>query len=172
MKKILTLFIIFLTTLFSFTNNQSLLVNAASVTTTEEIINKEIISKEIIPLDDSYYMEVITYDTTFAQANTASTTATTYTKSPSKTHNIKNAANNTLVSYTLYATFTYNGSTSSCTSVSYSTTVYDSTWCFTSATASRSGNKATGSYTAKCPTLGQTVSNTITITCDANGNIS
>lgn len=169
MKKIISSLTIFLTTLFVFANNHVLLTNAASATTTEEIIKGNVISTEIIPLDESYYMEVITYDTTPSQVSRATASKV---KKASKTHNIKNAADATLVSYTLSAEFTYNGTTSTCTYVSHSETVYDSTWYFSSATASKSGNKATGSYTAKCPTLGQTVSNTITITCDANGNIS
>lgn len=174
MKKFLTPLTIFLTTLFAFTNSQVLPVNAASITTTEEITNDEItngeiISTEIIPLDDSYYMEVITYDTTTSQISPATTTRT---KSASKTHNIKNTFNTTLASFTLSANFTYDGSTSKCTSASHSEVIYNSHWSFSSATASWTGNMAIGSYIAKCSSPSQTVSKTLTITCDANGNIS
>lgn len=169
MKKITSLFIIFLITFLSFANTKTLLANAAPTFTPEKIINGEIVNTEIIPLDELYYLEVITYDTTSPQVSTASTTSTV---EGAKTHNLKNIFGSVVASYTLYATFSYNGKTSSCTSAIHNETIYDSTWSFTSATASKSGNKATGSYTAKCPSIGQTVSNTITITCDANGNIS
>ncbi len=169
MKKFLTPLAIFLTTLLTFTNSQPLLANAASATTAVEIANGEVVSTEIVPLDESYYIEVITYDTNSSGVSTA---ATTYTRSAAKTHNLKNIYDETVASYTLSATFTYNGSTSKCTSASHSTAIYNSAWKFTSATSSKSGNKATGSYTAKCSFPSQTVSKTITITCDANGNIS
>lgn len=173
MRKAISLLVIFLTTLFSFTNNQTLLANAASELTNEKTINREVINTEIIPLDESYYLEVITYDTTPTEVNTAvSAAATTRTVDAAKTHNIKNIYNTTVASYTLFATFTYNGSTSKCTSASHSETISNSYWSFTSAFASWTGNKAIGSYTAKCSSPSQTVSKTLTITCDANGNIS
>lgn len=164
MKKIATLFTIFLYTLFTFTNINPFIVHAASQQTTGTIIHSE-----IIPLDESTYIEVITYDNTSPQQTAA---RTTYSKSASKTYNIKNSSQVTLASFTLSCTFTYNGSTSTCTSASHSEAIYDSTWTFTSATASRSTNKGIGSFIAKCSATGQTVSKTLTLTCDKNGNIS
>lgn len=163
MKKIISLFTIFLYTLFTFVNISPLAVHAASQQTTGTIIHSE-----IIPLDESTYIEVITCDNTSPQQ----AARTTYSKSASKTYNIKNSSQVTLASFTLSCTFTYDGSTSTCTSASHSEAIYDSTWKFTSATASRSGNKGIGSFIAKCSATGQTVSKTLTLTCDKNGNIS
>ncbi len=168
MKKILTLFTVFLTTLFSFAGSQTLLVNAASTQTIEKTVEGKIVAKEVIPLNESYYLEVVTSDTTSPLATMA---RTTYSRSASKTHNIKNIYGNTVASYTLSATFTYNGSSSKCTSASHSESISVSGWRFSSATASWSGNKAIGSYLVKCSALNQSITNTITITCDANGNI-
>ena len=169
MKKFISLSIIFLTTLFSFANLQPLLANAAPISTAEKITGGKIINTEIIPLDESYYLEVITYAATSSQISTASTTKSV---PAAKTHNIKNIYNETIASYTLSATFTCDGSTSRCTSASCSRTVNNSAWSFTSYSAAWTGNTAFGSYTAECVYPKQTVSNTITITCDANGHIS
>lgn len=76
---------------------------------------------------------------------------------------------------TLKATFTYDGSTSRCTSVNSPTvTIYDSTWSLDSKSCSKSGNTATGTITmAKKLLLGSgKVPITLTLSCDKNGNLS
>ena len=45
--------------------------------------------------------------------------------------------------------FTYDGSTSSCTSVTKATYIYDSVWKVTAESCSKSGNKAYGDFTVK-----------------------
>ncbi|MBQ7597503.1 MAG: hypothetical protein IJU56_02875 [Clostridia bacterium] len=73
------------------------------------------------------------------------------------------------------ATFSYNGTSASCTDVSKSTTIYDSAWKCTSSSCSKSGATATGNFTFKRYVLlvpVQTVNKTLTLTCDANGNVS
>jgi len=75
----------------------------------------------------------------------------------------------------LTGSFTYTGSTSSCTSASISTTVYNSAWYTASKSASKSGNTAYGSATMGRKNLGVTVQNvpvSLTLTCDADGNLS
>jgi hypothetical protein len=79
-----------------------------------------------------------------------------------------------LWSASITATFTYNGTTSSCTSVSKSTTIYKSSWKCTASSCSKSGATATGNFTFKryvtlIPV--QTVNKTLSLTCDKNGNI-
>lgn len=72
------------------------------------------------------------------------------------------------------ASFTYNGVTASCTSVSKSTTIYDTSWKCTASSCSKSGATATGSFTFKYYLLGvpvKTINKTLTLTCDPNGNI-
>ena len=76
---------------------------------------------------------------------------------------------------TLSASFSYNGSTSSCTSSSCSISIYDSAWYTISSGASRSGNTATVNATMGRKNLGvttKTASCTITLSCDANGKLS
>ena len=76
---------------------------------------------------------------------------------------------------TLKATFTYDGSTSRCTSVdSPSVVIYDNTWSLDSKSCSKSGNTATGNITmAKKLLLGNgKVPITLTLSCDKNGNLS
>ena len=127
-------------------------------------------STEIIYVNEDIYIEV-----TITEEPISSTYATTQTKSASKTHTIKNTNGDTIATFKLNATFSYNGSTSSCTSVSHSTTISDDSWKFTETSSSKSGNKATGSFTIKDYLLFvnvQTISKTITLTCDANGNLS
>ena len=73
------------------------------------------------------------------------------------------------------ATFTYDGSTSRCTSVdSPSVVIYDNTWSLDSKSCSKSGNTATGNITkAKKLLLGSgKVPITLTLSCDKNGNLS
>ncbi len=74
----------------------------------------------------------------------------------------------------LTGTFTYNGVTASCTSVSKSTTIYDNAWRCTASSCSKSGATATGDFTFKRYVLlvpVQTINQNITMTCDPNGNI-
>lgn len=126
-------------------------------------------STEIMPINDSYYVETttVTHENVFS----IMTRSTSSSKSISRVCKIKNAADNTLATYTLNATYTYNGTSSSCTSASCSTSITDSAWKFTAASASRSGNKANGSYTATCRSINQTVSDSVSVSCSANGTI-
>lgn len=85
-----------------------------------------------------------------------------------------NDSNNLEWTASLTGTFSYNGTTASCTNVSKSTTIYASAWKCTSSSCSRSGATATGNFTFKKYTLGiptQTINETISMTCDKNGNI-
>lgn len=78
-------------------------------------------------------------------------------------------------SVTLWATFTYTGSSATCTKASTTYVIYDSAWKITKNTASKSGRTATADFVMKKYWLGiitYTVPGTITLTCDNNGNIS
>lgn len=75
----------------------------------------------------------------------------------------------------MHATFTYNGSTSSCTSVnSLTVKVYDDIWSLDSKSYSKSGNTATGNVTMAIKLLvgSGKVPITLTLSCDKNGNLS
>lgn len=74
----------------------------------------------------------------------------------------------------LTASFTYNGTTSSCTSVSRTKTIYDTAWKCTASSCSKSGATATGDFTFKHYVIGipnKTINKTLTLTCSPNGTI-
>lgn len=155
MKKIfislLTIILLFVTTIP---------VNAASpVTKTVKITTFE-----------NGYRAIITTET-FENVTTARAASSITT---SRTYELENNSGKIVAAFKLTAKFSYNGSTSSCTSATYSTSIFNDEWSFTEASANRSGNRATGSFTAKLIHLGitrQTISDTVTLTCDKNGNI-
>lgn len=75
----------------------------------------------------------------------------------------------------LSGTFTYTGSSSSCTSSSVDTTIYDSAWYVVSKSASKSGNEATASVKMGDRPDGTTVRIVpvdLSLECDENGNLS
>lgn len=107
------------------------------------------------------------------------------------TGDVSPRATNTRIAYRLYqyfdssdnlewearldASYTYDGTTSNCTSASCTVTIYDSKWYEISNTTTRSGSTATTQLTMGRKFLGVTVSKpeyTITLTCDKDGNMS
>lgn len=75
----------------------------------------------------------------------------------------------------LTGSFTYTGSSAVCTASSVAVTVYNSTWYEISKSASKSGDTATASVTMGQKVGGITtlkVPADISLTCDANGNLS
>lgn len=105
-------------------------------------------------LDNGDYIETtITYYETNSRAAT---------KSGSKTSNYKNGDGVTMWSVTVNGTFTYNGTTSSCTSVSHSTTAPGTNWSIKSSSCTKSGNCASATATATHKVL--LVSNDYTLT--------
>lgn len=75
----------------------------------------------------------------------------------------------------LNGTFTYTGSSATCTASSCNVTIYDSAWYIVSKSAGKSGNTATANMTMGKKLLGVTVTKVpanLTLTCDANGNLS
>ncbi len=116
--------------------------------------------------DDGSYMEIgIEYVSTRA----------TNTRVAYKYHRYYDSSDNLEWEAQLHCTFTYDGTTSSCTSASCTVTIYDSKWYEISNTTSRSGSTATTQLTMGRKLLGITVSKpqyTITLTCDKDGNLS
>ena len=75
----------------------------------------------------------------------------------------------------LSGTFTYTGSSSTCTDSSISINISNSAWYVISQGAGKSGNTANASATIGKTLLGVTVARVpvnLTLTCDANGNLS
>ena len=97
------------------------------------------------------------------------------TKTGTKTQAYYDASGNTDWKAVLSGTFSYTGSSATCTASSVSVTVYDSDWYTVSKSASKSGATASASVTMGYKVLGVTTkktSATPTLTCDANGNLS
>lgn len=98
--------------------------------------------------------------------------STSNTKNASKMIHIKDGKGVTLATYTLNATFTYNGKTSTCTKTNYSSSIKKSGWSFSSRTTSKNGNKAYGSCVLKSSNSTKKYSGSIQLSCTKNGVIS
>ena len=119
--------------------------------------------------DGSY--DIITTTSHFTISNLLNTKGTS---SKTKTNEHHNADGSIAWKASITATFSYNGTTASCTDVTKSTVIYNSAWKCTAASCSKSGATATGNFTFKRYVLlvpVQTINKTLTLTCDANGNI-
>ncbi len=100
---------------------------------------------EIEYLENGDYIETVLENETIIIPSDA--TATTVTKT--KVKNYKNSAGTILWSIKVQGTFTYNGTTCSCTNAEHQATSYASTWTIISASHSRRGNAATATATAR-----------------------
>lgn len=93
----------------------------------------------------------------------------------SATKNYYSSSNKLQWKAVLNATFTYTGSSATCTKVnSLNVTIYDSAWSVGSKSTSKSGNTAYGYLTMNGAIIGGTqgVPVTLTLSCDKNGNLS
>lgn len=123
-------------------------------------------NQNIIAFEDGSYIEIVVEETISRATNT---------KSGHKTYTYYDSTDTIEWQAKLSASFTYTGTTSSCTSASCTVTVYDSRWYEISNTTTRSGNAATTALTMGRKLLGITISKpeyTITLTCDKDGNLS
>ena len=97
------------------------------------------------------------------------------TKTGSKTYSDYDSSGNLRWSAKLTGSFTYNGTVSTCTNASCTVTISNSAYYVISRSAYASGNTAYADVTIGCRVLGVTISSesySITLTCDANGNLS
>lgn len=92
------------------------------------------------------------------------------TKNGSKTSTAYSATGNKLYSITVHGSFTYNGSTASAESSSYSYTVDSALWSFSSGYSSCSGATARASGTFQ--SVLQSKTQTVSLTCSATGTLS
>ncbi|WP_294908506.1 hypothetical protein [uncultured Ruminococcus sp.] len=122
-------------------------------------------------LDNGDYIETIITDNT---ASSGISLYATNTITKTKTKYYKNSSGTVLWSVAIKATFSYNGSTSTCTGCSHITTAPASAWSIKSASHSKSGNTATAKATATYKTsAGSTdYSMSVTIKCSATGVVS
>lgn len=120
---------------------------------------------ELLPNGDRIETELITYEQPFGAKST---------KSGQKTKSYKNSSGAVMWSVTVYGTFSYNGSTATCTSATRSTTCPGSGWSIVSSSASKSGNTATATATAKYSSNGVNYNRTLSVSlsCSPNGTLS
>ena len=121
----------------------------------------------IIYMDDGDYIIVSTFLP--PAPSTFSTYSTVSTISPSKSYKYYNAKDELCWSFTLYATFKYDGILVACTDTSSTAAIYKSTWSLVSKSTSKNGGEAIGTIHVK--TSAKSVSKTLTITCTKNGTI-
>lgn len=124
------------------------------------------VNQSIIHYDDGSYL-VITIQETTARA--------TGTKSGTAIYEYNNADGSVAWQATLKGTFTYNGSTATCTSSSCDITINASEFYVVSKTVGKSGGTATASVTMGRKFLGITIAQDayeLTLTCDKDGNLS
>lgn len=129
-----------------------------------------VVNETVEYLEDGSYIV-----TTITEELNSSVARATNTKTGTKKSTLYNSNDEPMVVLKLTATFNYTGSSATCTSASTSYTVYNDNWKVTSATATKSGNKATGNFTSKRYTLlipVQTINSTVTITCSNSGTLS
>lgn len=118
-------------------------------------------------LEDGSYYEITIEENAMTRASG--------TKTGTKKAKYVDSSNVTVWQVSVTGTFTYNGSSATCTSASVAATSYSSNWKISSKSATKSGNKAIGKATAKYyydGTLVTTTTKTVTLTCDKNGNLS
>ena len=124
------------------------------------------LANDIIYLDDGSY---ITIELTWSEARASGT------KTGSKTHRYYNSNGVEEWKAVLRGTFTYTGSSATCTAASCDVTITNTNWYVVSKSATKSGNAAVGELTMGRKFLGITVDKetiNMRITCDANGNLS
>lgn len=77
--------------------------------------------------------------------------------------------------YTLYGTFSYDGSSATCTAVSDSYSISNNSWHIDSHSCWKSGNTAYGTVTMNYKILGittDTITKNVSLSCSANGTLS
>lgn len=138
---------------------------STSVNASEQLLT------EVEHLENGDYIEILLeYDST--PAITLSSSSKTI--SGSKTVRYK-SGNTTLWTLKVKGSFSYNGSSSKCTSSSVSTTSPGKTWYISKSSASKSKNSATAKTTAQRKVSGivlQTVTRSVTLTCSKSGKLS
>lgn len=135
--------------------------------------SEPVVSRSSEVKDGYVIITTITRHSTLSlQANKGTPKTSTF----SKTTECKDASHHTLWSLKLTATFTYDGSSSKCTSCSENATSSSSAWSISSSSSRYSGNSANATASAnKTNSHGKIISTqslNVSLTCDANGNAS
>lgn len=170
MKKIITLI---LASVLLFTNqttvhaNNTMNLETLPISAATDGYRTIIYTDKDITISESTTFEVNNYRT-----QTYSTKSTKKYVYPSRKYTISNSSGILLATFTLNATFAYDGKTATCTKTSYSTSTKNKNASFTSTSSSKSGSTATGKFTLKIRSTGKSISRTFSLRCSKNGVIS
>lgn len=167
MKK--RIFSIILTFLFVFTLTPSVLA-------ANDIELNDQNTTEIVYLDNGNYITITLITQDVSPLSLASTNSNTFTKTGNKVVSCHDKKGNLEWEYTLFAEFSViEGISATCTSATYTQTIYANDWSFSNGNATKSGNTAYGIGTFKRKVLFITVDTAnidISISCDVYGNLS
>lgn len=167
MKK--RIFSIILTFLFVFTLTPSVLA-------ANDIELNDQNTTEIVYLDNENYITITLITQDVSPLSLASTNSNTFTKTGNKVVSCHDKKGNLEWEYTLFAEFSViEGISATCTSATYTQTIYANDWSFSNGNATKSGNTAYGIGTFKRKVLFITVDTAnidISISCDVYGNLS
>lgn len=128
--------------------------------------DENVVSTSIEYLEDGSYLVTTITETTTSRATV---------KTGNKTITYTNSDNEAQWTYKITGTFSYTGSSATCTAVSDSYTIINDNWHMSSHSCSKSGNTASGIVTMKYKILGitiDTVSRNLTLTCSSTGVLS
>jgi len=133
--------------------------------------DSKIVTDYIEKLEDGSY-----YHITISENESSSISRSIQTRNGSREITYHDPDGVALWKYTLYGTFQYNpGASSTCISSSYTINIYDDNWENTSASSSKSGNRAIGEATFIKKVLFITTHEEnvhATLSCDSYGNLS
>lgn len=125
--------------------------------------------------NEGYWTETIEYFIPSQNIQDISLLSNTTSQGAKKTYNYKNSNGKILWTATLTATFQFvSGKSSTCDSFSITASSKVTEWKIAKKSASKSGNKATGSVTAKyynANTVIRSVTKSPSLKCDIYGNI-
>lgn len=131
---------------------------------------------EIVYLNNGSYITITLIAKDISTLSLTSTNSATFTKAGNKVVTCRDKKGNLEWEYTLFAEFSVvENVAATCTSATYSQTIYASDWSFSNGNATKSGNTAYGVGTFKRKVLFVTVDTAnidISIFCDVNGNLS
>ena len=131
---------------------------------------------EIVYLNNGSYITITLIAKDISTLSLTSTNSATFTKAGNKVVTCRDKKGNLEWEYTLFAEFSVVENVSAtCTSATYSQTIYASDWSFSNGNATKSGNTAYGVGTFKRKVLFVTVDTAnidISISCDVYGNLS
>ena len=132
----------------------------------------------IEPLDKGYYYETVIEelpDISYAPRSISHPDAVASTKTGSKTTYCKNSSGTVMWYVKVTGVFTYGNGTATCTSSTVTAKSLSTSWKITSKSASKTGNKANATATAKEYLNGVPVGSltrTVMLTCSSNGTLS